>query len=63
MQLNWDWLRIFYQVAKDEQISKAANSLFITQPAVSQSIKLLEEYIGISLFIRTPKGVKLTSFV
>jgi len=61
MQLNWDWLRIFYQVAKDEQISKAANSLFITQPAVSQSIKLLEEYIGISLFIRTPKGVKLTS--
>ena len=53
-------LNIFYNVALENSVSKAANKLHISQPAVSQNIKLLEEQLGISLFFRTNKGVKLT---
>lgn len=41
-------------------ISKAANYLFISQPAITKSIKKLETELGITLFNRSPKGVKLT---
>lgn len=41
-------------------ISKAAELLFVSQPAVSYSIKTLEEALGGKLFFRTPKGVELT---
>lgn len=41
-------------------ISKAANFLYISQPAVTKSIKKLEEELSITLFYRTPKGVTLT---
>ena len=54
-------LRIFYTVATEESVSRAALKLHISQPAVSQNIKLLEQEIGFSLFIRTNKGVKLTN--
>lgn len=52
--------RIFYEVAKCGNISVAANNLFISQPAVSKSIKKLESITGISLFSRNSRGVKLT---
>ncbi|MGL1892967.1 MAG: LysR family transcriptional regulator [Spirochaetaceae bacterium] len=61
MDLNFEWYKVFYYVAKEGQISKAAKKLFITQPAVSQSIKQLEKSLGGVLFIRKPKGVILTS--
>ena len=54
-------LNIFYNVALESSVSKAAYKLHISQPAVSQNIKLLEEQLGISLFHRTNKGVKLTN--
>ena len=54
-------LNIFYNVALENSVSKAANKLHISQPAVSQNIKALEEELGISLFHRTNKGVKLTN--
>lgn len=54
-------LNVFYTVATLESVSKAANKLHISQPAVSQNIKNLEESIGFSLFVRTNKGVRLTS--
>ena len=41
-------------------ISKAANFLYISQPAVTKTIKKLEEELGVTLFYRTPKGVTLT---
>lgn len=41
-------------------ISKAANFLYISQPAITKSIKKLEQELGITLFYRTPKGVTLT---
>ena len=46
-------LNIFYNVALENSVSKAANKLHISQPAVSQNIKLLEEQLGIALFFRT----------
>ena len=54
-------LKIFYIVAQEESVSKASVKLHISQPAVSQNIKLLEHEIGFSLFIRTNKGVKMTN--
>lgn len=54
-------LRIFYTVASLESVSKASLRLHISQPAVSQNIKTLEQEIGFSLFFRTNKGVKLTN--
>lgn len=53
-------LRVFYHVAKTEQISKAAEILNVSQPAISQQIKSLEDQLGFKLFSRSKKGVKLT---
>lgn len=52
--------RIFNVVAKSQSFSKAAEALFMTQSAVSQSIKQLESSIDMILFQRTSKGVRLT---
>lgn len=52
--------RIFNVVAKSQSFSKAAETLFMTQSAVSQSIKQLESSIDMILFQRTSKGVRLT---
>lgn len=60
MYINLELYRIFYITAKLGSISKAAKELFTSQPAVSQSIKLLEGKLGGQLFYRTPKGVSLT---
>ncbi|GIP36424.1 LysR family transcriptional regulator [Paenibacillus sp. J2TS4] len=58
---NMEWYRAFYFTAVTGSLSKAAEELFITQPAVSYSIKQLETRLGGRLFFRTPKGVKLTA--
>lgn len=55
--------KIFYAVAKSGSLTKAAKELYISQPAVSQAIKQLESQLGGRLFIRTPKGMKLTESV
>ena len=60
MENKIDSYKIFESVARNESISKASEELFISQPAVSQSIKRLEESIGGELFNRTKTGVKLT---
>ncbi|WP_371381011.1 LysR family transcriptional regulator [Sporomusa aerivorans] len=61
MHINLELYRIFYVTAKTGSISKAAKELFTSQPAVSQSIKLLEQKLGGQLFFRTSKGVSLTA--
>ena len=61
MNINYDWYKIFCCVAEHENITLASEKLFISQPAVSQSISRLEETVGCALFLRTPKGVKLTA--
>ena len=52
--------KTFYAVAKYESFSKAASELYISQPAVSYSIKKLEEELNTKLFVRLNKGIKLT---
>lgn len=52
--------KVFYEVAKSQNISHAAKALYISQPAVSKSIKNLENTLGLSLFSRNSKGVYLT---
>ena len=61
MENKIDSYKIFESVARNESISKASEELFISQPAVSQSIRRLEEVIGGELFNRTKFGVKLTT--
>ena len=58
---NMEQYKVFYYVAKSGSVSQAAEQLFISQPAVSQSVRLLENTLGCSLFIRTSKGVRLTA--
>ncbi|MBR4178194.1 MAG: LysR family transcriptional regulator [Bacilli bacterium] len=60
MNVNFELFKVFYEVAKEKSISKGANNLMISQPAVSQSIQTLENQLGGKLFIRTRKGVILT---
>ncbi len=60
MNIDLNLYKIFYVVAKNGNITKASNELFISQPAVTQAIKNLENTIGATLFIRTKKGVTLT---
>lgn len=59
--ISMDQYRIFYFAAKLGNISKAAEVLFVSQPAISKSIKNLEEQSKCKLFIRSSKGVRLTS--
>lgn len=60
MQQSLSQYRTFYEVAKVEKVSKAARILLISQPAVSKSIKKLEESLGVKLFDRTTVGLNLT---
>lgn len=60
MNINLELYKTFYYVAKNENISRASNELMISQPAISKSIKTLEEQIGTKLFIRKRDGVELT---
>lgn len=60
MSINFELYRIFYTVANKKNITKAAEELFISQPAVSKAIKNLENNLGGKLFNRTKKGVVLT---
>ena len=58
--VSLDYYRVFYYVAKYKNITRASEVLMISQPAITQTIKKLEDTINIKLFIRTKKGVVLT---
>lgn len=60
MRVNLELYRAFYTTATNGSISKAAEALFVSQPAVTFQIKSLEEQLGICLFVRTKHGVVLT---
>lgn len=53
-------LKTFVSVAQTGSITRAAEQLYISQPAISAHIKAMEESLGLSLFERTPKGMRLT---
>lgn len=60
MEQNLSQYKIFYEVAKTGNISKAAKELYISQPAISKAISKLEDSLGLSLFTRSSRGVSLT---
>lgn len=60
MNIDLEYYRIFYHVSKAGSFTLAGEELCISQPAVSQAIKVLETSLGSKLFIRIPKGVRLT---
>ncbi|WP_367871510.1 LysR family transcriptional regulator [Luteolibacter sp. Populi] len=53
-------LRTFLAVAEEQNLTRAAEKLFTSQPAVSAQIKALEDEVGVRLFDRGAKGMKLT---
>ncbi|MDF2513677.1 MAG: hypothetical protein K0S76_3215 [Herbinix sp.] len=60
MDINYELYKVFYHVAKSLSFSDAADNLYISQSAVSQSIKTLEKRLNQTLFIRSTKRVALT---
>ena len=61
MNVDLELYRVFYTVAKHNHMTKASEELHISQPAISQSIKKLEDQLGGTLFLRSNKGMSLTS--
>lgn len=60
MDINYELYKVFYYVATSLSFSEASKHLFISQSAVSQSIKTLEKKLGQPLFVRSTKKVQLT---
>ena len=60
MDINYELYKVFYHVAATLSFSEASKQLFISQSAVSQSIKVLEKKLNQTLFIRSTKKVQLT---
>lgn len=60
MDINYELYKVFYHVAVTLSFSEASKQLFISQSAVSQSIKVLEKKLNQKLFIRSTKRVQLT---
>lgn len=58
---NLEYYKVFYYTAKLGSATGAANELSISQPAVSQSLKALEQSLGVTLFQRASRGVRLTA--
>lgn len=60
MDISTELYKVFYMVAKYKSFSQAASHLYVSQSAVSQSVKSLEERLGFPLLYRTTKEVSLT---
>ena len=58
--LNFHHLHYFWAVAKDGSLTKAAKRLHVSQSAISTQIRLLEEQLGHTLFVRTARSMQLT---
>lgn len=61
MSISYDYYRIFYYVAKYKSFTQAANILLSNQPNVSRAVNNLENELGCRLFIRSNRGVTLTT--
>ena len=58
--INFEMYKVFCCVTRNRNITKASQELLISQPAITQTIKKLEDQIGYKLFFRTKKGMELT---
>ncbi|NIR17080.1 MAG: LysR family transcriptional regulator, partial [Desulfobacterales bacterium] len=60
MQINLNQLRAFYFAAREKSVTKAAEILHVTQPAVTMQIKALDQALGLKLFRKYGKQLELT---
>ena len=60
MEINYDYYRIFYYVAKYKSFTQAAHVLLNNQPNITRSMNNLENQLGCQLFVRSNRGVELT---
>ena len=61
MKTKLDYYRVFYETARFNSFSTAAQHLYISQSAISQCIQQLESDLKVQLFIRTKRGIALTN--
>lgn len=61
MSISLELYRVFYETAESGSLTAAAEKLYLSQPAVSQKLRQLEQALGCRLFLRTPRGVRLTA--
>ena len=57
---NLEYFKVFYYVAGLGSVTKAAEVLAVSQPAVSQALKQLEKQMGVPLLYRASRGIRLT---
>ena len=60
MYVDWEYYKIFYYVAKYQNLTKAARVLGNNQPNITHSMNRLESQLNCVLFIRSNRGVTLT---
>jgi len=58
---NYEHYKIFCKIVECQSISKAAEKLYVSQPAISLAVKQLESALNVKLFFRTQRGVNLTA--
>ena len=58
--MNFEYYKIFYYVAKNKNVTKAAAELYSSQPAITRALQNMEAELGVKLFIRKKTGVELT---
>ena len=61
MSMDWSSLRDLLSLAEHGSVSRAARQLGLSQPALSRRLLRLEEELGVSLFLRSPRGLRLTA--
>jgi len=61
MTMDWSSLRDLLTLAEQGSVSRAAQQLRLSQPALSRRLLRLEEELGVSLFLRSPRGLRLTA--
>lgn len=60
MNINFEYYKVFYIISRNKNITKAAEELCISQPAISRMLKTMEGQMNVKLFVRKNKGVILT---